>query len=218
MIKLIPSIPGHEGIRNIIFDFGNVICDIDISLTEKKFLEFGPAKESPGNDPANSSRRFDEVVEKYEAGMLSSAEFREIIRNHYVSSPSDAVIDEAWNALLLDIPERRIRLLKEVRKSYPIFLLSNSNEIHYLHYLKDFRKKSGLQEFDDLFEKAYFSFRINLTKPSPVIFDKVVQEQHLIPSETLFIDDTLKHVNAARDKGIIGYHLQANTDICSLFI
>ena len=218
MIKLNPIIPGHDRIRNIIFDFGNVICDIDVRLTEEKFKEFGPAKPSFEGSQENSANLFNQLVEHYESGRISSQEFRTAIRNHYVTPPTDEAIDEAWNALLLTIPDRRIRLLNEIKSYYRIFLLSNSNEIHYLHYLKDFQQKSGLQDFDALFEKAYFSFRVKITKPSPVIFEMVLKNHHLDPAETLFIDDTMKHISGALTTGITAYHLQSGMDVCSLFL
>ena len=80
MIKLISSIPGSDGIRNIIFDFGNVICDIDISLTEAKFREFGPGNPDSGS-AEHSAQLFDKLVAQYEAGGVSSPDFRTLIRN-----------------------------------------------------------------------------------------------------------------------------------------
>jgi putative hydrolase of the HAD superfamily len=218
MLKLVNTIPGHDRIRNIIFDFGNVICDIDIRLTEEKFREFGPSKASGVVPEAESKKNFDLLVESYETGQISSGQFRAAIRNHYATPLSDAMIDAAWNALLLPIPEHRIRLLEALKPDYRLFLLSNSNEIHYLHYLEDFKRKTGLQHFDELFDKAYFSFQVKLAKPAPEIFKFVLEQHPLDPSETLFIDDTLKHVVAAREAGIFAYHLQNGSDICSLFI
>ena len=202
------TIPNHDLIRNIIFDFGGVICDLDISRTEKKFREFGPAKESEPISKEESDRRFARLVENFEKGNISSSGFREIIRNHYLVPPTDTMIDETWNALLLGIPEERIGLLRSIRDNYRIFLLSNSNEIHYAHYLQDYRIKTGLQDFNDLFEKAYFSFQLHLSKPGNEIFEFVLRDCKLVPSQTLFIDDTLQHVETARSLGIHGYHLQ----------
>jgi len=155
----------------------------------------------------NSSMRFDMLVEKFERGAISSEEFRRTIKNHYQVPPTDAAIDDTWNALLVDIPLQRIQLLEDIRNQYRIFLLSNSNEIHYQHYQKDFRKKTGFQDFDDLFERSYFSFQLHLSKPGKEIFEFVLKDSMLDPAQTLFIDDTLKHIQAARDLGINGYHL-----------
>jgi glucose-1-phosphatase len=213
------TIPGHEKIKNIIFDFGGVICDLDIARTEKKFIEFGPVKSIDTSSPENSSLRFDILVEQYEKGAVSSEKFREIIKNHYQTTPTDAAIDDTWNALLVGIPGQRLYLLEEIRTHYRIFLLSNSNEIHYLHYLHDFRGKTGYQDFDDLFERSYFSFKIHLSKPGKEIFEFVLKESRLDPDQTLFIDDTLKHIETARILGINGYHLdiQNGEQVTDLF-
>ena len=199
--------PGYDKIKNIIFDFGGVICDLDITRTEMKFREFGPAKSVNNSEVKDSSMKFDLLVEQFERGAVSSCEFREIIRNHYQSPPTDSAIDDTWNALLVGIPERRVQLLEEVRNHYRIFLLSNSNEIHYYHYLQDFRIKTGFQDFEDLFEKAYFSFQIHLSKPGKEVFEFVLEQNRLDPVQTLFIDDTLQHVETARILGISGYYL-----------
>jgi putative hydrolase of the HAD superfamily len=202
------TFPYHDQIKNIIFDFGGVICDLDIARTVEKFKEFGPVKSGETVSKEESDLRFARLVEHFERGDISSEQFRDSIRNHYLTPPTDAMIDDTWNALLVGIPEERIRLLESIRETYRIFLLSNSNEIHYLHYLQDFRMKTGLQDFQDLFEKAYFSFRIHLSKPGKEIFEYVLKESLLDPAQTLFIDDTLQHVETARSMGIIGYHLQ----------
>jgi glucose-1-phosphatase len=217
MLVLSSGIPGILPVKNIIFDFGNVICDLDIKRTEDKFLDFGPPKPSAIVSPELSSLQFEKLVNNYESGLITSAQFRGAIRDHYVTHPSDRAIDETWNALLVGIPEKRIRLLEEIRKTYRIFLLSNSNEIHYTHYLNDFRQKYGYKDFAELFEKAYFSFLLKIKKPDPEIFRFVLEDSNLTPAETLFIDDTLMHVEAARKLGMNVYHLQGGEEITDLF-
>jgi putative hydrolase of the HAD superfamily len=160
---------------------------------------------------------WEDLVGKYETGAITSAEFRQAIRDFYLSSPSDELIDEAWNALLNDIPEERLQLLEEVRKSYRIFLLSNSNPIHYQHFARKFSDQTGYQDMDGLFEKAYFSFNMGLRKPDPQIFRLVLQNHGLIASETLFIDDTREHTLSAGKIGIVGFHLKEGMTIRDLF-
>jgi putative hydrolase of the HAD superfamily len=127
-------------------------------------------------------------------------------------------IDDAWNALLFDIPENRIRVLEEVKKNYNIFLLSNSNEIHYDMYLRDLQLRFGYHNFDQLFHKAYFSFDLHLSKPNPEIFEFVMNQHKLIPEQTLFIDNTLIHIEAARSLGLQTYHLVKPEKVRDLFI
>jgi putative hydrolase of the HAD superfamily len=217
MLHLKSRIPHHTSIKNIIFDFGGVICDLDIHRTVEKFKEFGLPKAGFSGAPEEQDRRFELLVSTYETGHITSQQFRDVIRNHYQAPPTDAAIDDAWNALLVGIPEPRIRLLESIRNVYRIFLLSNSNEIHFLKYREDFQQQYGYRDFDALFENIYFSYRLHLKKPDLAIFTWVLKENKLDPTETLFIDDTLMHVEAARELGITGYHLQEGEELTMLF-
>jgi len=204
MLYLNSCIPDSAYIKNIIFDFGGVICNIDIKRTEKKFMELGLKSFDPKYSITESSGLFDLI----ENGKITSHEFRQQLKKYFSQPVTDKQLDEAWNALLLDIPEPRLRLLEKLRQHYRIFLLSNSNEIHYLKYLEDFRKQYGYNDFNDLFEKAYFSYRIGLKKPGKEVFEFVLNDSHLNPGETFFIDDTIQHVEGARNAGINAYHLK----------
>jgi putative hydrolase of the HAD superfamily len=193
----------HE-IKNIIFDFGGVICNIDVNLTKQSITALGLKKFDTGNSITSSTGLF----EALETGAIPPERFREEIRPYFEHPVTDEQLDAAWNALLLDIPEPRIRMLEALRKNYRIFLLSNSNQIHYDHYVTTFRNQFGYADFDTLFEKAWFSFRIGMKKPSPDIFRHVLNHSRLEPAETLFIDDTLVHVQGAESLGIRGFHLE----------
>jgi len=201
--------PQREGsvvtgnIKNIIFDFGGVICDIDVRLTKQAFIDIGWRTADQGRSISGSKGLFEDL----EVGTITPQHFRDELRKFFDRPVSDAELDEAWNRLLLDMPEERIRLLEDLRKKYRIFLLSNSNGIHYNKYVQDLRERFGYPDFDALFEKAYFSFRLGLKKPDPAIFRYVLEDSRLEPAETLFIDDTLMHVEGARKTGILGYHL-----------
>jgi FMN phosphatase YigB (HAD superfamily) len=205
-------------IKNIIFDFGGVICDIDIDLTKKKFKEFGPPKGGAAVTPEEANLEFNRLFEQLEIGKISPATFRDAIRDHYLMPLTDEAINDAWNALLLDMPEHRIRLLEEIRGNYRIFLLSNSNQVHYDCYVKRFSEQYGYPDFDALFEKAWFSYRIGMKKPDREIFEFVLAQHAILPEETFFIDDTLMHVEGAASAGIQGYHLKPGEEIASLFI
>jgi glucose-1-phosphatase len=197
------EIRNPKSIKNIIFDFGGVICNIDVKLTEKAFMDLGLKQFDTGRSISESAGLFEDL----ETGTISPQHFRDELKKYFVNPVTDEQIDTAWNALLLDIPEPRIRLIEKVRQQYRIFLLSNTNEIHYRCYLERFRKQYGYTDFDALFEKAWLSHRIGLKKPSTEIFNYVMQHSALEPSETLFIDDTLRHVEGARKAGLHAHHL-----------
>ena len=217
MFHLISDIPNHSSIKNIIFDFGGVICDLDITRTEKKFKAFGSPKPENLNPSHIMSQQFHILVENLETGAISPQHFREVIKNHYKTPPSDRAIDETWNAMLLTIPDKRIRLLEKLKNQFRIFLLSNSNPIHNEKYLQDFQQQAGYRDFNELFEKAYFSFHLGLKKPDKEIYQFVLADSRLNPVESLFIDDTLENVQGAEAVGINGYHLKNGTEIKDLF-
>lgn len=217
MLQLLSGIWHPASVKNIIFDFGGVICDIDIPLTEQKFKEFGPPKGGQPITKEESDKAFMKLVEDFETGRITPDRFRQSIREFYLNPPTDTAIDETWNALIIGIPDERIRLLEAIRKHYRLFILSNSNRIHYEFYLKMFREQTDYNDFNDLFERAFFSFDLGLAKPDPQIFREVIRQAGLIPSETLFIDDTLIHVESARAVGLNALHLTDGKDIVMLF-
>jgi len=142
-------------IKNIIFDLGGVILDIDPQLTIDALNSLGV-----GNFLENygvSGHR--ELTYKLEIGEISAEEFRNLIRKGAGEDISDREIDEAWNALLLHFKEERIRILRKLKKQYRIFLLSNTNVIHKEYFFTTFREKYSM-EFSDLFEKDYYSHEI----------------------------------------------------------
>ncbi len=205
-----------SSIKNLIFDFGGVICNIDVKRTEKRFKELGLQE----FDTEYSVVERNTIFGKLEEGAITPQEFRHSIRKFFSRPLSDQQIDDAWNELLLDIPEPRIRLLESLRHNYRIFLLSNSNEIHYQKFRQDLRDKYGYSGFEELFEKAWFSYALKLKKPGRAIFDFVLKDRDLNPSETLFIDDTLQHVEGARSAGMNAclLDLKAGHNILDLFV
>jgi len=213
MLKLTTAVSEGYPIKNIIFDFGGVICNIKIKLSELKFRELG----FKGFSPSYSVEEGEGVFSRLEGGKISVPEFSAILKKHLKPDVTEKEILEAWNAMILDIPSYRVKLLEEVRKSYRICILSNSNEVHYNKYLSDFSKNYGYRSFNDIFEKTWFSFQIHLQKPSKEIFEYVIRDGNLDPSETLFVDDSIQHIESARNAGFRTYHLQPPEEITGLF-
>ncbi len=198
---------------NIIFDFGGVVCNIDISITEKAFVDLGIRQ----FDKEYSVTERDNFFGSFESGKITPDQFRETLKHYFDRPVTGQQIDDAWNALLQDIPVSRIGLLRKLAKQYRLFLLSNTNEIHYTKYLKELQEVYGVSGFEDLFEKAYFSHQIGFRKPFREVFDFVVGDAGLIRSETLFIDDSIQHVEGAKKTGLLAYHLREGESITDLF-
>ncbi|KAF0131182.1 MAG: putative hydrolase of the HAD superfamily [Bacteroidetes bacterium] len=204
----------HQPVSTIIFDFGGVILDIDPILTLNELKNLGVEDLDIFKSPYFQH----DIMGKFERGILTPEVFRDKVREFIGINLCDQDIDDAWNALILDIPKERIKVLEDVKKNYPIFLLSNSNEIHYDIYLRDLQLRFGYREFDQLFTKAYFSFDLHISKPNPEIFEFVLNQHKLIPGQTLFIDDTAEHLVAASQLGMQTYQLKNPERVRDLFI
>jgi len=200
-------------IKTVIFDFGGVIIDIDPQITIKKLQELG------FTDVARiQSKEFiDDIVRKFERGIFTPEVFRKRLRAFLKMKITDQQIDDAWNALIYDIPAERIEVLEHVKKHYKMFLLSNSNELHYDIYIRDLQLRFGYREFDDLFDKAYFSFDTHLSKPDPEAYEFILYQHELDPAKTLFIDDNEANIKAAGSLGIKTYLLRKPERIRDLF-
>ena len=125
-------------------------------------------------------------------------------------------IKNAWNALLLDFPVDRIQWLEEIKDKYHIYLFSNTNQIHYDQFIVNFTKSFPCKGFNSYFIKAYYSQTLGLRKPYTNSFEKILEEQALNPSETLFIDDTLKNIEGAQKVGLQTVHLVAPLTVTQL--
>ena len=196
----------HKPIRNIVFDLGGVILNINPQLTVTKFTELG------WNDfyEENKQSIARELFYQLEKGYSSPEAFREAVREQVKGELADTAIDRAWSAMILDIPADRVRYLEELKKSYRIFLLSNTNEIHRLKFHEDFEKDFGYSLYD-LFERNFYSHEMGMRKPNPQIYIRALLEAGLVPEETLFIDDMVENTEAAKSAGMKVLHIQPGT-------
>src|SRR5688572_28021743 len=148
---------------------------------------------------------------------MSAPQFREGIRKHIGKQVTDTQIDLAWNSMLLDMPAERVELIIGLRKNHNVYLLSNTNEIHFTAVEAYMKKKFGEDILERMFDKVYLSHRLNMRKPDKEIFERILKENGLGRKETLFIDDSWQHIEGAVRAGIAAYHLQKNESIVDLF-
>ena len=201
-------------IKNIIFDLGGVIYDIRYENIADKFRSYGITEFEKLYSKASQT----DTIDLFEEGKISPAEFRDYLRTLSPVSLSDEQIDEAWNAILIGIPKERLELLGMLRLKYNIFLYSNTNQINYDKFTSELREKYGFDIFEVTFKKAYFSQILQIRKPKAEGFKAILSEQGLNPEETLFIDDSPQHIEAARKVGINAYHLTGGETIEQLFM
>jgi len=198
--------------RNIIFDLGGVLLNINPLLSLNEFAVIsGIAQEELKIRLAN-----ERVFEKFDTGSISPDEFRSDLCRIMGKKVTDAEIDHAWNMLLLDFPLHRVQLLQQLRKNYRVYLLSNTNSIHFIQYTAEFYEKYGIQ-MTDLFDRLFVSYEIGMHKPDEGIYTYVLKVEGLNPTECVFIDDSLPNIEAAAKLGIAGIHITGEQDVTDFF-
>ena len=202
----------RKGIKNLIVDFGGVLIDLDRQRCLENFRELG----LPDVEHTLDLYHQQDFFQQYEKGLISSADFRNVIREKIGKDVDDARIDAAWNSFLVSIPTYKLDLLLALRKDYVVYLLSNTNEIHWKWACEHaFPYKTFRVE--DYFEHIFLSYEMKMAKPDEEIFRKVLDDAGLDPKETFFIDDSETNCLTARSLGISTYTPKAGEDWSHLF-
>jgi|EP01118_Nematostelium_gracile_P018397 FMN phosphatase YigB (HAD superfamily) len=187
-----------QNIKNIIFDYGNVIFEINFKKAQEALAQLGIANIEDFFAHKTHNTLFDD----FETASISEDEFRAGIRAAAENPDlTDAEIDAAWNSLLIGVPPTIHDTLLKVREKYRTFLLSNNNVIHYKYIISYLDREFGMPDNSSLFEKTYYSQDMFLRKPHVEIFKKVIEENGLVAEETLFIDDSPQHLVGAKQAG-----------------
>jgi glucose-1-phosphatase len=150
-----------QGIKNIIFDLGGVILNIDYQRTANAFKQLG----CENFDELYSQQKQSGLFDEFETGNMSPQAFvNELLRVLPKGISPKRVID-AWNAMIIDLPQIRLQKLLEHKQNYRTFLLSNTNAIHEEAFTRLISAQHNISSFNDYFERVYFSHRIGLRKP-----------------------------------------------------
>ena len=198
-----------QGIKNIIFDLGGVILNLDNKRTEDAFTSLGVKDFRSYFGHGHASDFFRE----YEVGGISDRQFIDSIRQLTgISVPDEAIVD-GWNALLLDFPPERLQLLKQLRKSYRLFLFSNTNALHLAALQKTYIDAFGGGSLEDHFEKTYYSHLLGMRKPDKESFEYILRENQLSAGETMFVDDAIINVEGAEQVGLRGLFLRPGVSL-----
>ncbi len=177
----------------IVFDFGNVLIEIDPSRSVEAFRALGA--------PAGLNLDAD-FFHEVETGARSADDFRDALRSQLKWAASRSSLDAAWNALLLEVPSRTLAKLHLLRaQGYRLALLSNTNPIH----IDEVRRRMGphgYTAFARCFDRVFYSFDLGLRKPDPAIYAAVDRELGIAsPAEVLFVDDNAANVASAAAYG-----------------
>ena len=201
-----------KNIKNIVFDLGGVLVDLDFKAAINGLQQAGFA------NVKEQLQSFDRegIFQKFELGEMTAEEFRAAIRENSTVTLTDEEIDALWNAMLLEIPREKLELILDLRGKYMVYLLSNTNSIHWNYVCKNAFNYRGFR-MNDYFEETFLSYEMHLAKPDKAIYEKVLQDANLLAEETLFIDDSEANCKAAEEVGIHAHHYHIGDDLSKVF-
>ena len=197
-------------IKTIIFDFGDVFINLDKPAIKRELSTLG-MPEDIGLDMLH-------IASEYEKGLISTKTFVSHFNKKFPNMASQDFI-KAWNAIILDFPEHRLEFIERLaaEKKYQLILLSNTNDLHIEQVITNM-SLTRYERFKNCFDKFYLSQEIHLSKPSPSIYEYVLNENHLHSNECLFIDDLSENTESASKLGIHTWNLVPKIeDVTMLF-
>jgi epoxide hydrolase-like predicted phosphatase len=184
--------------RNIIFDFGGVFIDVDYKRTEQAFVDAGIKNFSELYSQQSASPLF----ENLETGKIKDSDFYMELRKISGIKLDNYQITSCWNSILGNYFPQAIEWLKDIRERYKVFLFSNTNAIHYDCFMNIYEKQFRKNDFNDLFDKTYYSHLAGIRKPNPEAFEYVLKDAGISAIDTLFIDDTISNIKGAKKAGL----------------
>jgi HAD superfamily hydrolase (TIGR01509 family) len=196
----------------IIFDLGGVLINVDYNKTICAFEELGTADFSLIFSQAKQT----DIFSQYETGKISSQRFINELLAYLPSGTTPNQVVHAWNQMIQNVPAESILLLERLKRKYAVFMLSNTNELHVPLVRKEWAKVA-FHPMEHYFNTIYFSHELGMRKPHPEIFIEVCEREKLMPQTTLFIDDTLQHIEGAKSAGLLTHHLKDIRALYELF-
>lgn len=185
-------------IANILFDFGNVIIDIDSLGAFDRIAAF----RSPDLDEETYRKNIISLAEKLEVDAISTDAFVEGILNLASSGVVAKNVVDAWNSMLVGIPRYRLGMLESLKQNFNLLMLSNTNQLHIAWAHEHLESIHGINDFESrFFNDVYYSHEIKARKPDPRAFRHVAEQSMITPEKTLFIDDVQEYLDSAAKLG-----------------
>ena len=211
-----------KGIKNIIFDLGNVIINIDPKITYHKIFELLNIIKLEDSKLFNLLEH--PIWHQHEIAAINDSELKDFIWNNYAQDANnkdiklnfDTNFKKAWNALLLDIPKHRLETIQRLSNKYRIFVLSNTNATHIEYVNNLLKTEMKMPTLEQMFEKCYYSHDLKLRKPNLDVYNYVLNDRNIKANETLFLDDRIDNILAAQSIGIKAIQVTENTDITTI--
>ena len=182
----------------LIFDLGNVIVDLDYNRAFELLNSHLPLEQQ---SRVNEFYKAD-FHKAYEKGEIDSAAFRNAVTTFFGQAWDDQKVDELWNSILGQIPRERLELIGQLKDRYQLGVLSNTNEIHIDAVYKILKAEHGMDSFQPLFDRIFYSHEMGLAKPFPEIYEQMLAELGVKADRVIFFDDLEANVKGAASVGI----------------
>lgn len=197
--------------KNYIFDQGNVILNINPQLSLDAFsqiLSDSAENSAPITAADLLGGAVGTIVGDFQVGRITTEHFIDKLLPSMRLGVTRKQLLDAWNALILDVPQQRRDALLRLRAfGARTYMLSNTNDAHMERiYEKCFGgcRDNMLEYFDDLF----LSNEMHLAKPDPEIFNELIRRTGINPAESIFVDDLQKNLDTA---SALGFHTLLST-------
>lgn len=183
--------------RTIVFDFGNILINLDFPKCFKAFQDVLDQDFSKGLPEKTKAAMF-----RYEKGEINTESFLWHLQQYKPTAEVRDII-AAWNAILGELPQSRFEMVENLGQDYNIAMLSNINEMHEQVIHKRISKEMGIEDFHkQYFNKVFYSHLIGHRKPDPECYAFVQKELGIEDGQTIFfIDDMEQNITAAREAG-----------------
>jgi putative hydrolase of the HAD superfamily len=198
--------------KAILFDLGGVLIDIDYQATEQAFVKLGVQDFSARYTQFAQEDLFD----LFETGQISPQHFINKLLPITTPGTTPNQVYAAWNEMLGFFPPDKIQFLMNLCKELPIFMLSNTNSIHWELVIQRWKKSSEIP-LDEVFDQIFLSHEIKQRKPHPSTFEWVLEQMKMSPDEVLFIDDSPQHVEGAIKAGLNAVLYEPGIALASYF-
>lgn len=202
----------QKAFKAVLFDLGGVLIDIDYRATERAFEELGVSDFKERYTQLAQNELFD----RFECGEISPQHFVNLVLPFAQSGTSPNQVVAAWNAMLGSFPLEKIRLLERLSSTTPLFMLSNTNELHWIEVKRAWQKVTT-QPMQHFFSAIYLSHEIGKRKPHPETFEWVCKQMGFEPADVLFIDDSPQHIEGATQAGLQVHYYQDAAAFYALF-
>jgi HAD superfamily hydrolase (TIGR01509 family) len=198
--KIFRMPPIRLQIAAIAFDLGGVLIKVD----HRRFCR-GLAALGAGSPEEVHAAVFETALESgYDTGLLTSREFYQRVRGHFRLALSFPEFCALWRDIF-DPMEGMAEVVAELKRRYPLFLVSNTNPLHFRYIHECFPLIKN-------FRRVILSYRVGSRKPEAGIYQALIRAMGQPPERCLFLDDKLPFVLAARDHGLVAWHFTSPTD------